>query len=128
MERLAPQIQDIIRGCNLESEPQKELVQSTMYLSVLTPLPSNATVGYRSGTRIFQCTDGATYEKEWSLEGADGNNAIYSVTSRLNLNSGVVSTSERYTITPDMAIIAYESIIDGGGKSLQVYATSISQQ
>jgi len=93
----------------------------------LTPPPVEATIGYQSGITTFYCTDGATYEVEERLDSAGGDNAFYTLRSRLIMGGGVMETEHKYTITPGMDIIAYEGSIDGGGWNLRMDATNIAQ-
>ena len=97
-------------------------------VSVLTPPPVEATIGYQSNVTTFYCTDGATYEVEQKLESAGGDNAFYILDSRLIIDGEVAMTTEyKYTITPDMNILAYEGMVEGMGWDLQVVATKITQ-
>jgi len=96
-------------------------------VSKLTPPPLTATIGYQSGITTFHCTDGAIYEVEQKLTSAGGDNAFYILDSRLIIGGGIMATEHKYTITPNMDIIAYEGSINGGGWDLQVAATTITQ-
>jgi hypothetical protein len=95
--------------------------------STLPPVPQNAPIGYHT-QRTFNCTDGAAYTVEETLNNADGDNALYVLTSKLIMNGNVAMQEvDAYTITPDMHIVAYQGTVNGGGWGLQVHATGIAQ-
>ena len=96
-------------------------------VSLISPPPTNASIGFQSGVTTFRCTDGATLEVETKLEEAGGNDAYYISTSRLNLSSGMITTEEIYTVTENMKIVVYESKISGGANNLDVASTNIIQ-
>jgi len=96
-------------------------------ISLLSPPPTNASIGFQSDVTTFSCTDGATLEVETKLEKAGGNDAYYISTSRLNLSSGTITTEEIYTVTENMKIVIYESKISGGTINLDVTSTEIIQ-
>jgi len=85
--------------------------------------PQDVQVGYRFNA-LFHCTDGANMEIAKSLEDAGDNNAVYTNTSVLHTGTQDITIVEKFTITPQAQVIAYERSETGGNVTYHLSSTN----
>lgn len=102
-----------------------------LILDSLTPVPSDAQVGYQSGEVTLQCSDGSYVTNSIELNDAGGGNAIFSYTSNTYEVGGALRSTQtaNIEITPNIRIVDAEisGSIPGDGITFTLYSTSIEQ-
>lgn len=106
--------------------------ETTLELAALTPVPTDAEVGYMSEVVPYLCDDGRYITNQIKLEDAGSGNAIFSLLINVYESEGgalIVNETDSIVITPDMSLVSGEIIgsFPLSNISYELYSTSIVQ-
>ena len=107
--------------------------ETTLELAALTPVPTNAEIGYISETIPYLCDDGRYITNQIKLEDAGSGNALFSLLINVYESEGgalIINETDSIVITPDMNLVSGEIIgsFPLTGISYELYSTSIVQE
>lgn len=120
---------NIIRTNNIT---EGVICEATVPLPDLTPIPTNAQVGYISDEVSLQCDDGSYITQVIKLNDAGGGNAEISVISNIYAYQGgalQATETDNVVVTPTMGMVNAEisGYIPSEDTTFTLYSTSITQ-